>query len=809
MTISFKWLSKYLPQALTPEKLSTILTSIGLEVESMEKYEEVKGGLKGLVVGEVIACEKHPNADKLSLTKVNTGRGAILSIVCGAPNVAVGQKVVVAPVGATIYPVKGDPLTMKNARIRGEESQGMICAADEIGLSDDHSGIMVLDPSAQAGTDASAHFKLYDDWIFEIGLTPNRMDAMSHWGVARDVCAYLNHHEKQQYEVKLPEIPIPQTKAMRTVKVTIEDPSACQRYCGISIGQVEVKESPLWLQQQLKAIGLRPINNIVDITNYILHETGQPLHAFDADAIKGDQVVIKTLPKDTPFITLDGKEIRLNSDDLMICNGAGEPMCIGGVYGGLNSGVKPGTKSIFLESAWFHPISIRKTSFRHGLRTDAAMRFEKNTNISLADQVLSRAATMICELAGGTIESPVVDVYPSPSPRKTVTFSLDYLARLSGKTYPAATVRNILQSLGFVIKNETKEGMEVEVPYSKPDIHLPADIVEEVMRIDGLDNIGIPRHITISPSHEESGHKHLWTEKIAQYLSGKGFNEILTNSITNTVYLEKEELDSSVRLLNNLSADHNVMRPSMLYTGLESIAHNINRKNTDLLFFEFGKTYHSAAPGKYVETEHLCLYATGNSLSAGWRNPSTQADHYFLKGVIHSMSILMGFNGPEFAEKGDPNLQGCLEVAYEGRKAGKLGQVEPTLLKKFGIKQPVFYAEFNWNMLLELLQHQKVKARQLPKQLPVTRDLAMVLPAHTPYSEVEKSVNKRSLVKLKSIQLFDIFEDARFGANKKSVAVSLTFLDQEKTLTDKEIDNMMAQIMEGLEKDIRAEIRKQ
>jgi phenylalanyl-tRNA synthetase beta chain len=809
MTISYKWLCNYLPVSPTPEELSSILTSIGLEVENLEKYEEVKGGLKGLLIGEVIACEKHPNADKLSLTKVNTGNDNILSIVCGAPNVAKGQKVVVAPVGATIYPAKGEPLTMKLVKIRGEESQGMICAGDEIGISEDHSGILVLDAAAQTGTPASDYFNLYEDWIYEIGLTPNRMDAMSHWGVARDVCAYLSHHQGKNYRANLPEASMPVYDNSHPIKVRIEDTTACQRYCGVSIKDVQVKESPDWLKKQLKAIGLRPINNIVDITNYILHETGQPLHAFDASAIRSNEVVVKTLPADSSFVTLDGKEIKLSADDLMICNGEGEAMCIGGVYGGLHSGVRESTQVIFLESAWFHPVSIRKTSFRHGLRTDAAMRFEKNTNIDMTDRVLARAAAMICEMAGGKIASEIVDVYPAPAPRKVISFPLAYLSRLSGKQYPKDSVKNILQNLGFAIKKETGDLLEVEVPFSKPDVHLPADVVEEIMRIDGLDHISIPSHITLSPSHEESGHKQRWYEKTASFLSNNGFNEICTNSITNVQYLDPKELDRSVRLLNNLSAEHNVMRPSMLYTGLECIAHNINRKNTDLLLYEFGKTYLFQGPGKYEESDRLCLYTTGNRQEAGWRSKAAAADLFYLKGVIQSLSLQMGISQVKFTPGKASHLQTVLEIEFGGVSAGVIGQVSTALLKKSGIKQSVYFADLKWAEILEVLRSMKIKASPLPRQMPVSRDLAMILPAEMPYSEVEKSVKKRGLDKLQHIQLFDIFENDRFGAGKKSVAISITFLDPEKTLTDKEIDQMMGSIMDGLEKEIRAEIRKQ
>ncbi|MGF2412601.1 MAG: phenylalanine--tRNA ligase subunit beta, partial [Ferruginibacter sp.] len=612
MTISYNWLSEYLPEKIEPEKLSKILTSIGLEVESMEAYEEVKGGLKGLVIGEVLECEKHPDADKLSLTKVNIGNGDALQIVCGAPNVAVGQKVVVATIGTTIYPTGGEPLTMKKAKIRGVESHGMICAEDEIGVGQSHAGIMVLPEAATVGTSAAEYFNTYSDIIFEIGLTPNRMDAMSHLGVAKDVCAYLSHHNKKDTHVKSPfKNNFKVDHQGLQIEVTIENAEACQRYSSVSLQGVTIAESPKWLQQKLKSIGLRPINNIVDITNFILHETGQPLHAFDADQITGQKVIVKNVTEATVFVTLDEKERKLSAEDLMICN-AEVPMCIGGVFGGLHSGVTAATKSIFLESAWFNPISIRKTSFRHGLRTDAATRFEKGVDISNTVNVLKRAAIMIKEIAGGEIASDVIDVYPMPKQKTEVALKYHYLKKLSGKNYHGDTIKNILTSLGFEMIKEGMDEMWVKVPFSKPDITIAADLVEEIMRIDGLDNVEIPQMITIAPAVETLAHETAYKEKMAEYLVGQGFNEIFTNSITNSAYFTEETLQTTVKMINNLSEELNVMRPSMLETGLETIAHNLNRRNNNIRFFEFGKTYSTDGIGSYAENNHLCLFATGN-----------------------------------------------------------------------------------------------------------------------------------------------------------------------------------------------------
>jgi phenylalanyl-tRNA synthetase beta chain len=565
MTISYNWLCDYLPEAIDPEKLSKILTSIGLEVESLEHYESIKGGLEGLVVGEVLECTPHPNADKLKLTKVNTGTGTPLHIVCGAPNVAAGQKVIVAGVGVTIHPIKGEPLTMSPRKIRGEESQGMLCAQDEVGLGESHEGLLVLPDDAVVGSPVKNYFPVYNDWIYEIGLTPNHMDAMSHIGVAKDVCAYLSHHNRQPAKPKLPFVN--QFKADNhalPVKVTVENNDACPRYTGITISGVTVKASPQWMQDKLKAIGQRPINNIVDITNFILHETGQPLHAFDADMIAGRHIIVKNLAEGTPFVSLDGKERKLSHEDLMICDGEEKPMCIGGVFGGLNSGVKDSTTNIFLESAWFNPVSIRKSSFRHGLRTEAATHFEKGVDISACVSVLKRAALLIKELGGGEITSDIIDVYPYARAKAEVVLKNHYLKKLSGKNYHPDTVKKILTSLGFEIMREGADELWVLAPYSKPDITLPADVVEEIVRIDGLDNIAIPTSITLSPAVDDLGFKEGLRNKMSDYLVGLGFNEILTNSITNSKYFDEATLGHTVKMINNLSAELDVLRPSML-----------------------------------------------------------------------------------------------------------------------------------------------------------------------------------------------------------------------------------------------------
>ena len=808
MTISYKWLSEYLPVTVEPERLSRILTSIGLEVESMHAYEEVKGGLKGLVIGEVLHTEKHPNADKLTLTSVTIGNGEPLQIVCGAPNVAAGQKVVVAPVGTTIYPTSGDPLTMKVAKIRNVESYGMICAEDEIGLGSSHAGILVLPVDARVGTRAADYFQPYEDHIYEIGLTPNRMDAMSHWGVARDVCAYLSYHDKKDLRPKLPNgNGFKVDDQSLPIEVSVENITACPRYSGVSIANITVKESPNWLQQKLKAIGLRPINNIVDITNYIQHETGQPLHAFDADAIAGKKVIVKTLPEGTKFVTLDEKERILTNEDLMICNEK-EGMCIAGVFGGLHSGVTDNTTNIFLESACFNPLYIRKTSFRLGLRTDAASRFEKGTDIAATVNVLKRAANMIREIAGGNIASEITDMYPQPREKTQVAIKYYFLKKLSGKNYHADAVKNILVSLGFEVIKEGIDELRVAVPYHKPDISLPADLVEEVLRIDGLDNVPIPDAITITPAVEENHAKEILREKVADYLAGQGFNEIMTNSITNAAYFSEEEQQHMVKMLNSLSAELNILRNSLFETALEVVAHNLNHKNNSLRLFEFGKAYSSSGAGKYEETENLCIVTTGSVTTASWKQKETAGDFYFLKGIVTAMLQLLGIKADGMEILPVPKLENHVVFKLNGQIIAGGGEVKRSVLDRFDIRQPVYFASLNWSILSEIASQNKPAIQEISRFPAVQRDIAMVVARQLPYEMVESAVQKMRLKQLQTMQLFDIFESEKLGANKKSMAVSFTFLDNEKTLTDKEIDGWMNKIMTTLEKDLQAEIRK-
>lgn len=803
MTISYNWLSEYLPKTVSPEQLSIILTSIGLEVESLEKLENFRGGLAGLVVGEVVELSQHPNADKLKLTKVNTGGERSLNIVCGASNVALGQKVVVATIGTTIYPKSAEAgITMKLAKIRGEESEGMICAEDEIGVSDDHGGIIVLDASIKVGTPVAELYEYYQDWIYEIGLTPNRMDAMSHYGVAKDVCAYLSYHEAPTTAVS------PLTKksikdaAVKPFKVIIEDEKACARYSGLVIEGVKVAASPNWLKNRLQAIGVRSINNIVDITNFILHETGQPLHAFDAHQIKDTTVVVKKYPAGTLFATLDGTERKLTANDLMISD-TEKPLCIAGVFGGIKSGVSESTTTIFLESAWFENIHVRKTSLHHGLRTDAATRFEKGVDIAGTVNVLERAAQMIQELAGGKC-SEVVDMYPNPATKKTVVLTYAYLKKLSGKYYPTEKVKIILTSLGFEVISENADHIEVSVPYHKPDISIAADLVEEVLRIDGLDNIEIPSAITMSPSIDPLEQKEKFKEKIANYLVGRGFTEILTNSITNSAYFSEETLATAVKMLNNLTAELDVMRPSMLETGLETIAYNLNRQNNSISFFEIGKVYGKSNAGKYYESEQLAIYLSGKQSVDGWRTKGVDQDYFVAKGTAIALLELLGITGVQ--EKTASN--GMTELVWNKKTIGHIEVMGTKKLQAFGIKQGVQYIQFDVAGILNAYQSKKVVYKEVSKYPSIERDLALVIDKATPFALIESSIAEAKVEALSSTRVFDIFESDKLGAGKKSVAINFVFNAPDKTLTDVEIDAMMKKLIQLFEKNIQAEIRK-
>ena len=807
MTISYNWLSEYLPKNIDPSQLSDILTSIGLEVESLEKFEEVKGGLAGLIAGEVMSCEKHPEADKLKLTTVNIGSDTLLNIVCGAPNVATGQKVIVAPIGCTIYPNSGDSITIKKAKIRGSESQGMICAEDEIGLGESHAGIKILPDHIIPGTPLTEIYPIYQDYIFEIGLTPNRMDAMSHLGVAKDVCAYLSYHEQTNYEVRYPyPVNIVTKSSPSDFSILIENKEACMRYCGVLINNISVSESPLWLKQKIKSIGLKPINNLVDITNFILHETGQPLHAFDADRITGKKIIVKTAPQGTIFKTLDEKERNVSSTDLMIFNESA-PMCMAGVYGGSDSGITASTSSVFIESAWFHPSYIRKTSMAHGLRTDAATRFEKGVDISNTMLVLQRAAIMVKEICGGEIASDFMEQYPEKKEKTSIHFELDYLKKISGKYYPVKDVTIILTALGFEIVHKSEKALDLLVPFSKTDIHIPADIVEEIMRIDGLDNIEIPSTISIAPSSNTTNRQFLLKEKIANQLVGLGFNEMFTNSISNSAYYDEQTLSTSVRMMNSLSSELDILRPAMIHSGLQVIAHNLNRKNIDLRFFEFGKTYQKLESDKYTEQNHLSFFVSGNTQHSGWNSTAKKADFFYLKGILENLLKLTGLKNISFKPTQSSLLNMGSDFYFGNKKIGEIGEVRSDLLKKFDVKQSVFFADIDFDTILNH-QSKPILYKEISKFPSVNRDLALVVEKNVSYSQIEHIALSTKIPQLSNVELFDIFESDKLGVGKKSMAISFTFMDETKTMTDQEIDGYIQKLILNYEKEIHAEIRK-
>ncbi|MEO6820177.1 MAG: phenylalanine--tRNA ligase subunit beta [Ginsengibacter sp.] len=815
MKISYEWLKEYLPKEGTglkiienPNKIGDILTSVGLEVEGIETFEEVKNGLEGLVTGEVLTCEKHPDADRLKITTVDVGLEEPLKIVCGANNVAVGQKVIVATPGATLFPFTGDSFTIKKSKIRGQESNGMLCAEDEIGLGSSHAGIIELPEDTAVGLQAKDYYNLYQDYTFEIGLTPNRMDAMSHLGVAKDVCAYLSHHLKKDCKVISPfKNNFKPDAHSGNISVEVEDSTICPRYSGLSMSGIQIAPSPKWLQDKLKSIGLKPLNNIVDITNFILHETGQPLHAFDADKIKGNKVIVKTLPQDTPFLTLDHKERKLGAEDIIICDGESEPMCIAGVYGGADSGVSENTTSIFLESAVFNPAMIRKTLLRHNLRTDAAIRFEKGIDISNTVNVLKRAAMLIKEVAGGKIVSDIIDIYPNPKEKTEVTLTNHYLKKISGKNYHPDTVKNILRSLNFSISREGIDDIQVAVPFSNPDISLPADIIEEIMRIDGLDNIEIPANISMSPAIDFGLENARKKEKIITWLNGNGFAEIFTNSITNSKYFNEQTLAHSLKIINSISEDLNVMRPSMLPTGLEVVVHNINRKNANLLFLEFGKTYSKNENGFY-EKEHLALFFTGNTSELNWNSPAKKIDLYFVKGICNAIFSLMGLENIQFKNEINDQIVEGFSAILNKKEMGFGGRVSKKELEKFAIKQPVYFVSLDWDKILSLTSKNKLVYESVAKFPSMERDLAIVVDKSATYQSIEDLIKSLRLNKLSKLQLFDVFESDKLGENKKSLAISITFSDKEKTLTDKEVDMMMANIINALESQLNASIRR-
>ncbi len=806
MKISYNWLKTLINIDLTPEQVDEYLTSSGLEVEGIEAFESIKGGLKGIVIGEVIEKEKHPDADKLSLTKVNVGGPELLSIVCGAPNVAAGQKVLVATIGAKLYPTTGEPFEIKKSKIRGAVSEGMICAEDEIGLGTGHDGILILPATAQVGMPAAEFYKLQQDHILEIGLTPNRADAASHYGVARDLAAILNcKNNTDTFKAEMHNIlELPTASNLNKVEVVIENTEACKRYSGLVISGITVKPSPDWLKNYITAIGLRPINNIVDITNFVLHDLGQPLHAFDLEKISGKKIVVKTGLENKKFTTLDGTERTLLADDLMICNDT-EPMCLAGVFGGLESGVSDKTTSIFLEAAYFNPSHIRKSSKQHGLKTDSSFRFERGTDPEMTINALKRAAALIFECAGGTLSMDIVDVYPQILEPFQVTFSYSNCQSLIGKDIDKNIIKHIITSLGITISKEGNDGLLLSVPQYKTDVTREADVIEEVMRIYGYNNVEESTQIKFSANYADREKATTAENTVANLLAGFGFNEAMGLSLTKESYYE--DTTNLVKILNPLSSDLNVMRNTMLFGGLEALAYNINRKQADLKFFEFGKTYQKVeADFKYAETKHLTLLVTGRKYPENPYNENNKVNFVYLKACIESILNKLSITF-KISELKDSSLSYGLSFAQKNKHLVSFGLVDKTICKKMDVNQEVFYADFNWDNVLSLVGKTKLEFTEIPKFPSVRRDLALLLDKQITYKELEELAYNTERKLLKSVNLFDIYEGDKLEAGKKSYALSFTLLDEEATLNDKQIDNVMQKLIKTYTEKLGASLR--
>ncbi|WP_299001839.1 phenylalanine--tRNA ligase subunit beta [uncultured Tenacibaculum sp.] len=808
MKISYNWLKQFLQTDWEAEKTGELLTDLGLEVEGIEKVESIKGSLQGVVVGEVKTCIKHPNADKLKVTTVDLGNGSPVQIVCGAPNVDAGQKVPVATVGTMLYDEKGEGFKIKKGKIRGEESHGMICAEDELGLGKSHDGIMILDESLAPGTPCSDVFNIETDYVFEIGLTPNRSDAMSHYGVARDLRAGLIQ-QGTNIELISPSVSDFHVDE-RTLKIDIEveDKELVPRYCGITITDVEVKESPEWIQNRLKAIGLAPKNNIVDITNYVLHELGQPLHAFDASKIRGGKVVVKTLEEGTKFTTLDDVERELSSEDIMICDADSKPLCIGGVFGGANSGVTESTHTIFLESAYFNPVSVRKTAKRHGLNTDASFRFERGIDINTTKYALKRAALLIEEYAGGKMSSDILDFYPVKVEDFEVFLSFENAYKLIGQEIPKETIKKILASLDIKINSVTEAGLGLVVPSYRTDVQREADIIEEILRVYGYNNVEFSHKLNTSISFDSDINVKV-ENIVADQLSSLGFNETMANSLTKADYLELSENlnpEHSVEMLNPLSNDLKVMRQSLLFSGLESVAYNINRKQNSLKFYEFGKTYHKYESG-YQEDKHLTLFVTGNRTQDSWKVASQASDFFYLKGIVTALLSRLGIDNLKTTPiKSDVFSEG-ITLSLGKMKLVELGVVKRAILKEFSIKQEVLFADFNWQTILGLVGNKKIKVADLPKFPAVKRDLALLLDNKVEFKEIYNLAFQSERKLLKEVDLFDVYEGDKLPEGKKSYAVSFVLQDENKTLEDKQIDKIMQKLQQTFEKNLDAVLR--
>lgn len=808
MKISYSWLKQFLQIDWEASRTGELLTDLGLEVEGIETRESIKGGLKGIVIGKVLTCIQHPNADRLKITTVDLGSGDPVQIVCGAPNVEAGQKVPVATIGTTLYDDKGVGFKIKKGKIRGEESHGMICAEDELGLGAGHDGIMVLDAATKIGASAAEIFKIEIDEIFEIGLTPNRSDAMSHFGVARDLRAGL-----MQQDINL-ELISPSVSDFhvdeRTLRfdVEVDDKEQAPRYCGISITDITVMDSPEWIQNRLKAIGLTPKNNIVDITNYVLHELGQPLHAFDAQKVKGNKILVKTLKEGTKFTTLDGVKRELSSEDIMICDANSDPLCIAGVFGGSKSSVTENTTSIFLESAYFNPVSVRKTAKRHALNTDASFRFERGIDITLTKYALKRAALLIKEYAGGKMGSDISDFYPEKIEDYQVFLSYENAYRLIGQEIPKETIKKILASLEIKINSETEGGLGLTIPSYRTDVQREADIIEEILRVYGYNNIEFSHKLNTSISFDSN--KETKIENIvANQLTALGFNETMANSLTKLEYTALSEninADANVAMLNPLSNDLKVMRQSLLFSGLESVSYNINRKNSSLKFYEFGKTYHKYNE-KYQEDKHLTLFVTGNRTSESWSGTSKVSDFFYLKGIITNILGRLGIDTLKTSPTKQDVFSEGISLSLGKMKLVEFGVVKRGLLKEFGIKQEVLFADFNWDTILKITGNKKIKVADLPKFPAVKRDLALLLDVKTEFKEIYNLAFKSEKSLLKEVDLFDVYEGDKLPEGKKSYAVSFLIQDETKTLADKQIEKIMEKLQQTFEKNLDAVLR--
>lgn len=809
MKVSYNWLKQYTDITATPEELDKILTDTGLEVEGVEKVEAIKGGLAGVVVGEVLECEKHPDADKLKVTKVDVGTGELLQIVCGAPNVAKGQKVIVATVGTTLYPTPEEAFKIKLSKIRGVESAGMLCAEDELGLGKGHEGILVLDSNLKIGTPVANVFELEDDFTIEIGLTPNRADAMGHVGVVRDYIAYENVHNGKSLKLNFPELKDLTAKSQsKVVSIAVENTDLCPKYAGITIAGVEIKPSPAWLQKRLRAVGLSPINNVVDVTNFVMRELGTPLHAFDCDELNG-KIVVKTAKAGEKFVTLDGVERTLSENNLMITNGD-KNLCIAGVYGGLDSGVKDSTTSIFIESAYFNPVSVRKTAKEHGLNTDASFRFERGVDPALTEYALRRCASLILEVAGGEVamnESIIGNIETT----REVNFNYTRCNQLIGAEIPKNTVDAILKNLDIEIKSSTGDDAVLTVPGYRVDVTREADVIEEVLRIYGFNNVPLPEKMNMSIGVFPRPDIEKIQATISEFLVGKGFHETLNNSLTKSAYVEKlggESLKSenNVPILNPLSNDLDVMRQSLIFNALETIEHNQNRQNSDLRLFEFGKVYHKY--NTYTENKRLLIAVTGKKYAENWNDTSDSQSFYSLKGLVWSVFQRLGLD-KFLKEKAIDNssLLDGIQLNILKTKVGQIGLISGAMKKQFGIKNDVFIADLDWDAILSSLKMAKTVYKELPKTFAVRRDFSLLLDTAVQYAQIEEIARNADKNLLKEVGLFDVYEGKNLPDGKKSYAVSFTFQDAEKTLQDAQIDGIMGKIRKGLEEQLGAELR--